>query len=74
MTMYRVWYDNGSGFLELSGTITAETPQEAAEKAAAEAVYGYAVVTAVGDDPERDGQDVILAEALSNLGMSIYLN
>jgi len=74
MTMYRVWYDNGSGFLELGGTITAETPQEAAEKAAKEAVYGYSVITAVGDDPERDGQDVILAEALSDLGMSIYLN
>ena len=66
------FYDNGSGWLELGGEVTAETPEEAAKKAAEEVPYGHAVITAVGDDPERDGRDVILAEAVADNGIGLF--
>ncbi len=66
------FYDNGSGWLELGGEVTAKTPEEAAKKAAEKVPYGYAAVTALGHDPERDGRDVILAEAVASPGMAIF--
>ena len=69
---YATWYDNGTGYLEFLQIIEACSAAEAAEQAARQAPYGYAVVTALGKDPERDGKQVILAEASAPVSITMF--
>ena len=72
MGKYALWYDNGTGYLEFFGTTIAESAEAAAKEAAPDAPYGYIAVTALIHDPERDGRDVILAEAVADNGMGLF--